>query len=406
MWPYNLIEWSTVLDWIELTVRWTHVIAAMAWIGSSFYFIALDASLKPNNRLPHGVSGEAWQVHGGGFYQMRKYTVAPEFLPDHMTWFMWEAFSTWIFGFSLLVLVYYFNPTLYLIDPSVLALGPWDAVTLGMGSLVLGWFAYDALCRSWFGRETARLAISGFILLVLITWAYAHVFSGRGAFIQTGALVGTIMAGNVAIIIIPNQRKTVAKLLAHEEPDPKWGKEAKQRSIHNNYLTLPVVFVMLSGHYAFTYQSHWNWLILACVFIASFLIRHYFNTMHTGREPDWRLWPAAGVPIFVAMLFTIFGHEAPPPAAANAPPVTFATVAHIVDQRCHVCHAAHPGFPGFAEPPKGVMFDRPEQIQRQAPMIYAQVVKTRAMPLGNVTEITDDERNQIAAWISAGAKLN
>ena len=405
MWPYNLIEWSTVLDWIGLIVRWTHVIAGIAWIGSSFYFIALDASLKPAPNMPHGVSGETWQVHGGGFYQMRKYTIAPDSLPDHLTWFMWEAYSTWIFGFTLLVLVYYLNPGLYLIDATVFNIGEWDAVTLGAGSLVLGWFAYDALCRSWFGRETGRLALSGFILLVLIAWGYAHVFSGRGAFIQIGALVGSIMVGNVAIIIIPNQRKTVAKLLAHEEPDPKWGKEAKQRSVHNNYLTLPVVFTMLSGHYAFTYQSKWNWLILACIFIASFLIRHYFNTMHTGRTPDWRLWPAAAVPIFLAMLLTVFGNGAATDTASAAP-VAFAEVRHIVDQRCHVCHAAHPTFPGFAEPPKGVMFDNPAQIQRLSPQIYAQVVRTKAMPLGNITEITDDERARIAAWISAGAKLN
>ncbi len=399
------IDWTTLYDWIGLLVRWTHVIAGIAWIGSSFYFIALDASLRPNPRLPAGVSGDTWQVHGGGFYQMQKYTVAPEFLPAHLTWFKWEAYSTWIFGFVLLVLVYYINPSLYLIDTSIANIGEWDAVAVGIGSLVLGWFAYDLLCRSWFGRETGRLAISGFILLIGMAYLYAHLFSGRGAFIQVGALVGSIMVGNVAIIIMPNQRKTVAKLLAGETPEAIWGKEAKQRSVHNNYLTLPVVFLMLSNHYAFTYQTPWNWLILALIFIAGFLIRHWFNIKHTGATPDWRLWPAAGVPVLAAAILTMIGHGAPP-IAAGATPATFAEVRPIIDQRCHVCHAARPQFPGFSEPPKGIKFDSPQQIRTLSSQIYAQAVKTHTMPLNNVTEITDEERQKLASWIAAGARLN
>ena len=399
------LDWSTLLDWVGLLVRWTHVIAGIAWIGSSFYFIAVDASLRPNPRLPHGVSGDTWQVHGGGFYQMQKYTIAPEFLPEHLTWFKWEAYSTWIFGFALLILIYYTNPSLYLIDTAVFNIGEFDAVTVAAGSLVLGWFAYDLLCRSWFGQDTARLAVSGFILLVAMAYLYTHLFSGRGAFIQIGALVGSIMVGNVAIIIMPNQRKTVAKLIAGEEPNPIWGKEAKQRSVHNNYLTLPVVFVMLSNHYAFTYQTKWNWLILACVFIASFLIRHWFNIKHTGAKPDWRLWPASAVPMLIAVAFTIVGHDVAP-IAANAAPVTFADIRPIVDRRCHVCHAARPQFPGFAEAPKGIKFDSPAQIRILSGQIYAQAVKTHTMPLNNVTQITDEERQKLAAWITAGAKLN
>ena len=405
MWPYNLIDWSAILDWLDLLVRWTHVIAGSAWIGSSFYFIALDAGLQPNARLDRRVSGEAWQVHGGGFYQIQKFTVAPEFMPEHLTWFKWEAYSTWIFGFALLVLFYYLKPDLYLIDPAVANIQVWDAVPLAGGSLVAGWFIYDLLCRSWFGRDTARLAISGCILLVGMAFFYTHVFSGRGAFIQIGALVGTIMAGNVLFIIIPNQRKTVARLIAGEEPDPIWGYQAKQRSVHNNYLTLPVVFTMLSNHYAFTYQSRWNWLILACVFVSSFLVRHWFNTMHTGAKPDWWLWPAAAGPILVALVLTLAGHQAMPMAAGSAP-VTFADVRHIVDQRCHVCHSARPKFPGFAEAPKGIMFDTPAQIRLHAPEIFAQAVQTHTMPLGNITEITDQERSQLGAWIAAGSRLN
>jgi uncharacterized membrane protein len=396
-------DWVTLYDWVGLLVRWIHVIAGIAWIGTSFYFIALDASLRHNPRLPAGVSGDTWQVHGGGFYQMQKYTVAPEFLPEHLTWFKWEAYATWIFGFALLILVYYTNPSLYLIDTSVADILEWDAVGIGLGSLVLGWFAYDLLCRSWFGRETARLAISGFVLLVGMAWLYTHIFSGRGAFIQIGALVGSIMVGNVAIVIMPNQRKTVARLIAGQVPDAIWGKEAKQRSIHNNYLTLPVVFTMLSNHYAFTYQTKWNWLILACVFIAGFLIRHWYNIKHTGAKPDWRLWPAACVPLFAAMLLTLIGHE---PAPIAATPVTFAEVRPIVDRRCHVCHAARPQFPGFAEAPKGIKFDSPTQIHNLAGQIFAQAVKTHTMPLNNVTQITDEERQILGSWITAGARVN
>jgi uncharacterized membrane protein len=397
---------DTLIDWVSLLVRWTHVVAGIAWIGSSFYFIALDASLRPDPRLDRRVSGEAWQVHGGGFYNIQKYTVAPEFLPDHLTWFKWEAYATWIFGFALLVLVYYLSPSIYLIDPAVMNIAVADAVPAAAASLVIGWFVYDLLCRSWFGQETGRLAISGFVVLVAATYGYTHVFSGRGAFIQVGALVGSIMAANVLIVIIPGQRKTVAALLAGQEPDPIWGKVAKQRSIHNNYLTLPVVFTMLSNHYSFTYSSRWNWLILACIFVASFLVRHWFNTMHTGARPDWRLWPAAAVPIVCAIVLGVIGQGSMPVGDANAAPVTFADVKQIVDQRCHVCHAASPKFPGFVEPPKGVMFDTPAQIKRQAPQIMAQAVKTRTMPLGNVTEITEAERSALGSWIAAGSKLN
>jgi uncharacterized membrane protein len=399
---------DTLLDWVGLLVRWTHVIAGIAWIGSSLYFIALDAGLKPNPRLDRRVKGEAWQVHGGGFYQIQKFSVAPEFMPEHLTWFKWEAYGTWIFGFALLVLIYYLNPSVYLIDPQVMKIDPADAVPAAFASLVIGWFVYDLLCRSWFGNETGRLAISGFILLMATTYAYTHVFSGRGAFIQVGALVGTIMAANVLFIIIPNQRKTVAALLAGKDPDPAWGEQAKQRSIHNNYLTLPVVFTMLSNHYAFTFSNpKTSWLVLACIFIASFLVRHWFNTMHTGVRPDWRLWPAAAIPVIGAIVFSIAGQTSFTVADGNTGAgVKFADVQQIVDQRCHVCHAAKPRFPGFAEAPKGIMFDTPAQIQKLAPQIMAQAVKTHTMPLGNITEITDAERAELGAWIVAGSKLN
>ncbi len=394
---------DTALEWVNLLVRWTHVITGIAWIGSSFYFIALDAELKYNARLDQRVKGEAWQVHGGGFYHIQKYMVAPDFMPEHLTWFKWEAYSTWIFGFALLVLTYYLNPSAYLIDPDIMALSPVNAVAIGAGSLAAGWIGYDLLCRSPLGRDTKQLAISGFIILVAITFGYTHVFSGRGAFIQVGALVGSIMVANVFMIIIPNQKKTIAKLLAGEEPDPAWGAQAKQRSVHNNYLTLPVVFTMLSNHYAFTYSSRFSWAILACIFISTFLVRHWFNTMHTGAKPDWRLWPAAAVFMIAAIVIGRVGETS---MAASGPPVTFAEVQPIIDKRCHPCHAARPTYEGFAEAPKGVMFDTPAQIKRQAQQIMTQSVKTHTMPLGNLTEITDEERTALGNWILGGARLD
>jgi uncharacterized membrane protein len=392
--------WGVLLDWLELIVRWTHVVAAIAWIGSSFYFIALDASLKPHPRLDAGVKGEAWQVHGGGFYNMQKYLVAPDFLPSELTWFKWEAYSTWIFGFLLLVMVYYLHPTLYLIDPAVATLSPALAVAIGVISLAAGWLVYDALCKSPVGRNPQRLAVVGFCLLVAVAFGYSRAFSGRGAFIQVGALVGSIMVGNVAHIIIPNQRKMVAALLAQGTPDPVLGEQAKQRSVHNNYLTLPVVFVMISNHYAFTYQTRWNWLVLAAVFVAGFLVRHWFNRKHAGVRPDWRLWPAASVPLLGAAALTLFGGPHIAPAENTA---TFAKVQHIVGVRCQPCHASHPTYAGIDEAPKGVLLDTPAQIATRVPQILTQAVVTRAMPLGNVTEMTEEERQVLAQWINAGA---
>lgn len=390
-------------EWVELLVRWTHVIAGIAWIGSSFYFIALDAGLRKNPRLDTRVKGEAWQVHGGGFYNIQKFSVAPEFMPEELTWFKWEAYATWIFGFLLLVLVYYLNASLYLIDPAILDISPAWAVAVAFGSLVAGWIGYDYLCRSRIGQDTARLALVGFALLVAIAFAYTHVFSGRGAFIQVGALVGTIMAANVLMIIIPNQRKVVASLLAGEAPDPALGVIAKQRSLHNNYLTLPVVFTMLSNHYAFTFQGRWNWLVLTGVFVASFLVRHWFNVKHTGAKPGWWLWPAAAVPMAAVVALSVIT-QSPAPAAGSI--ASFGDVRQIVDTRCHTCHAARPSFAGMAQPPKGVMFDTAEQVAAQAQLIYAQAVTTRAMPLGNITRITEAERQTIAQWMANGATIN
>jgi uncharacterized membrane protein len=394
----GLIDTDMALEWAAMLARWVHVIAGICWIGSSFYFMALDAELKPNPRLDPRVKGEAWQVHGGGFYHMQKYTIAPEFMPEELTWFKWEAYSTWIFGFLLLCLTYFTHASIYLIDADVADISPLLAVAIGAASLVLGWLIYTGLCRSPVGKSQGYLALSGFALLMAVIYFYTHLFSGRGAFILIGALVGSIMVGNVFFIIIPNQRKTVAALIGGQTPEAIWGYEAKQRSTHNNYLTLPVIFIMLSGHYAFTYQSRWAWAVLGCVFVGGFLIRHWYNVNNAGGAPDWKLWPAAGVFIVAALLLSVFGQKDLLPAFdPKAATVAFADVRQIVDQRCRVCHTA-------PDAPQGILFDTDRQLVALAPKIYLQAVRTRAMPLGNATQMTDDERQTLRDWVAQGAK--
>jgi uncharacterized membrane protein len=390
-----------ITEWVALLLRWTHVVAGIAWIGSSFYFVALDASLKKPDGLDSGVGGEAWQVHGGGFYRLQKYMVAPSFLPKELTWFKWEAYSTWIFGFALLVAVYYAQPRLYLIDPAVCDLSPGDAVLIALITFPVGWLFYDILCRSTLGRKAVTLAIAGFVLLVAVIWGFTHLFGGRGAYMQIGALVGTIMVGNVFFIIIPNQKKIVAALIAGGSPDPRLGQQSKQRSLHNNYLTLPVVFVMISNHYPWLSSGALSWVVISGVFVVGFLIRHFFNLKHSGRL-EWWLFPAAGLVTGVLIVATL---PRKPDVAVGAAPVGFSQVQQIVQARCQACHSATPRFQGIAEAPKGVMFDTPAEIVQYAPQIYTQAVASRAMPLSNLTGITDAERQALGQWIAAGPKI-
>ena len=396
---FALLDVDTALEWLAMLARWVHVIAGVCWIGSSFYFMALDAELKSRPHLDVRVKGEAWQVHGGGFYHMQKYVVVPEFMPEELTWFKWEAYSTWIFGFALLCLTYFYNASIYLVDPDVADISPVMAAGVGLVSLGLGWLVYTGLCRSPIGKNQGQLALAGWVLLVAVIYFYTHFFSGRGAFILIGALVGSIMVGNVFFIIIPNQRKTVAALLKGETPNAMWGYEAKQRSTHNNYLTLPVIFIMLSGHYAITFQNRFAWIVLSCVFVSGFLVRHWFNVSNAGGKPDWKLWPAAGVFFVAAMLLSVFGLKDVLPAFdPKAPKVEFAEVERIVNERCRVCHVS-------PQAPQGIVFENARQIHTLAPKIYIQAVKTRAMPLGNVTGITDDERQTLRDWVAQGAPV-
>jgi uncharacterized membrane protein len=392
------------LEWGNLLLRWLHVTAAIAWIGASFYFIWLDNTIRPpapgSDLAAKGVSGHLWAVHGGGFYNPQKYLVAPAELPPTLHWFKWEAYSTWLSGFALLSVAYYCNAQVMMVDPLVARLGSGQAIGIGLGALALGWLVYDLLCRSPLGRHDLSFGAVVFVLLVGAAWALGQWLGARAAYIHVGALIGTIMAGNVLLLIIPGQRKMVAAMAAGRAPDPAHGIQARQRSVHNNYLTLPVLFIMLSNHYAMTYRHPQAWLVLAGIMAAGVLIRHFFNLRHKGRTV-WG-YPVAGVALLLAVAVAI----APPPPARTAGAVGFATVRAIIEQRCVACHAAHPTQPGFTAAPAGVALDSAALIGQNAERIYQQAVRLKAMPLGNVTHISEAERGQIKAWFEAGAQLD
>ena len=376
----------------------------IAWIGTSFHFIWLDASLRREEGQPEGVSGGSWMVHGGGFYHARKFLVAPAALPKELHWFKYEAYFTWVSGFLLLAVVYYLGANEFLIDPAVMALSPAAAIAISIGSLIAGWICYDQLCRSPIGQKTGPLAVGVFILAVGAAYAFSQVFSGRAAFLHVGALLGTIMVANVFFIIIPNQKKVVADLIAGHAPNPALGQQAKQRSLHNNYLTLPVVLMMLSNHYPMLYARDDNWLYVAGVLVLGGLVRHYINSKDTGITGWWLDWllPAAAVLAVVLIVSTM--DFASPELPANAPPVTLAEVEYIFQQRCQACHSAHPTDPGYKAPPKGIAFDTPDEIRRYAPVIERMAVLTRAMPLGNKTGMIEQERAILGRWLEEQTK--
>jgi uncharacterized membrane protein len=396
-----------ISEWISQILRWTHVITAIAWIGSSFYFIHLDLSLKKREGLAEGVGGEAWQVHGGGFYNMRKYLVAPPELPRELTWFKWESYSTWISGFFLIVWVYYLHADLYTIDPAVRALQPWQASAIGIGGIALSWLVYEGLCRSPLGRNGVVLGIALFVYVLAAAYAFTQVFNGRAAFLHTGAMIATWMSASVFFIIIPNQKKVVAELLAGRSPDPRLGKEAKLRSTHNNYLTLPVIFLMLSNHYPLAWSSRHAVAIIGLIVVTGAVIRHFFNSQHAGKGSPWWTWAVAAWCMALAVWLSITGK----PGYANmadlpggAPPAlaaSFDEAVLAIQSRCSMCHAAEPAWEGIAIAPKGVRLDTPEEIDRHAEVIRIQSVLTHAMPPNNITEMTLDERKAVAAWLAA-----
>jgi len=393
------------IDWLNLLVRWLHLITGIAWIGASFYFVWLDNTIRPpkpgSDLALRGVSGELWAVHGGGFYNPQKYLVAPQELPPELHWFKWEAYSTWLSGFSMLFIVYYFNASAMMIDKSVADLASWQAIAIGLGTLVVGWVVYDGLCRSPLGKRDGWLAIALYGLIVAAAYGLSTLLSGRAAYIHVGAMIGTIMVANVLMVIIPGQRKMVDAMQAGKSPDPIYGIRAKQRSVHNNYFTLPVLFIMISNHYAMTYNHAYNWLVLAAMMAAGVLIRHFFNLKHKGKIA-WG-YPAAGVVILAAVAVAIAPRPAAKQSGGGVDPAQFAKVRAIINQRCVECHSDKPTQPGFATAPAGMLLQTPELIHKNATKVYLQAVQLKAMPLGNLTNMSDEERAIIGAWYEAGA---
>ena len=405
-------DFAILWDWAGFAVRWLHVITAIAWIGSSFYFVALDLGLKKAPDLPPGAHGEEWQVHGGGFYHIRKFLVAPGAMPEHLTWFKWESYATWLSGAALLMIVYWVGAELYLIDPSRADLAVWQAITLSAGSLTIGWLVYDRLCKSGLGNRPTLLMLLLFALLVAMSWGYNQIFTGRAALLHLGAFTATIMTANVFLIIMPNQRIVVADLKAGRKPDPKYGKIAKLRSTHNNYLTLPVVFLMLSNHYPLAFATEYSWIIASLVFLMGVTIRHYFNTMHaTGKGPHWT-WGATVI-IFLVLAWLSTAPMWGSYEEAEARPMTayeqrfaeaegFHEAEQIVVGRCSMCHAREPVWDGIRWAPKGVVLETPQDIAQNARAIYLQAGVTHAMPPANVTDISEADRRALVRWFRAG----
>ncbi|SDF20652.1 urate hydroxylase PuuD [Limimaricola pyoseonensis] len=405
-------DFAILWDWAGFAVRWLHVITAIAWIGSSFYFVALDLGLRKAPDLPPGAHGEEWQVHGGGFYHIRKYLVAPDAMPEHLTWFKWESYATWLSGAALLMIVYWVGAELYLIDPSKADLAVWQGILISAGSLTIGWLVYDFLCKSGLGERPTLLMLLLFALLVAMSWGYDQVFTGRAALLHLGAFTATIMTANVFLIIMPNQRIVVADLKAGRKPDPKYGKIAKLRSTHNNYLTLPVVFLMLSNHYPLAFATEYSWIIAALVFLMGVTIRHYFNTRHaTGRGPHWT-WGATAI-IFLVLAWLSTAPMWGSYEEAEARPMTayeqrfaeaegFHEAERIVVGRCSMCHAREPVWDGIRWAPKGVVLETPQDIAQNARAIYLQAGVSHAMPPANLTEISDEDRRALVRWYRAG----
>ena len=409
------------IDWANLLVRWLHLITGIAWIGASFYFVWLDNSIRPpkpgSDLEKKGVSGELWAVHGGGFYNPQKYLLAPKVLPEHLHWFYWESYSTWLSGFALFSLLYLFNANVFLVDRNVFDMSASMAGGTAIAFLVFNWLIYDAICSTIGDRPGADRLVNILVGLQVIVsvWAACHLFSGRAAFLISGASLATIMSANVLVWIIPGQRKMVASMRAGQAPDPIHGKRGKQRSVHNTYFTLPVLFAMLSNHYSMTYSAPHNWIVLLCIMAAGALIRQFFVLRHKGVYNWW--YPGVAVALLLAVILWMSPAMQSKPVAAVAPSSSaapapageavaagsFAQVQQVIQARCIQCHAAKPTL--MPVPGKGVLLDSPEHISQHAQQIYQQAVVQKAMPLGNMTQITDDERAIIGKWFESGAPV-
>ena len=391
-----------VMEWLNLAVRWTHVIAGIMWIGASFYFIFLENKLNRTHGLRDELAGNLWAIHGGGFYYVEKYKTAPTVIPLDLHWFKYEAYFTWLSGFALMFIVYYADARSFMIDPTVADLSPAAALGLGVGSMVLGYVIYDAMCRSKLILRQGLFALVGMVILGIMTYALTHLLSGRAAFIHVGAVLGTIMVGNVFFTIIPSQKALVRAAKTGQPLDASLGKKAGQRSLHNNYLTLPVVFLMISNHFPSTFGHSGNWLILMVIVVASMGIKHYWNLLDRGVKRTWVL--------VVSILALVFMSVAISPAFEDtldgAIPTSFDEANTVIQARCVQCHSASPTDPQWATAPNGVMYDTPEQIQAMADKIMTRAVRTKTMPQGNTTGMTEEERTVLKRWILQGAKMD
>jgi uncharacterized membrane protein len=396
----TLLADAYLREWLDLLLRWLHVIAGMVWIGTSFYFVALDSHLRPPKKADGEVAGDSWEIHGGGFYRVQKYRVAPQTLPEPLHWFKWEAYTTWLSGFALLVVLYYLDAGTYLVDRSVADLGVGWAVTISVGLLALAWILYDVLCRLLRDRQLL-LAVALLVLVAAAAYGVGNLFSARAAPIQLGAMLGTMMAGNVLFVIIPGQRELVRAKQAGRKPDPAHGIRGKQRSVHNNYLTLPVVLAMIAPHFPFVYAHERAWLVLLTLMVLGAWVRHFFNLRHRGRTV-WAI-PITAAVALVALAFAIRPEDSS--SGAGGAPVPFVRVAAVVEQRCATCHSAQPTDDSFSTAPKGVVLDTPAQIKARSAAIEEQAVETKAMPLGNVTQMTEEERALLGRWIDQGAAI-
>ena len=406
-----MYDLAIVWDWIAFSVRWLHVITAMAWIGASFFFIALDLGLKKAPDMPNGVSGEEWQGHGGGFYHIQKYLVAPQNMPEHLIWHKWQSYITWVSGAALLMVVYWVGGELFLLDPTKADLTLFQGILISGGSLTIGWIAYDFMCKSWLGNHSTALMLLLFVILVIMAWGYSQIFTGRAALLHLGAFTATIMTGNVFFQIMPNQRIVVADLKAGRTPDAKYGKIAKLRSTHNNYLTLPVVFLMLSNHYPLSFGTEYAWLIASLIFLTGVTIRHYFNTMHaTGTGPHWTWAVTVILMIVIAWLSSVRPDDSYDDAMArDLTPVEqhfasaegFEVAYDTVIGNCSMCHAREPAWDGIRWAPKGIYLETPSDVARHADLIYLQAGITNAMPPPNAIQMDQTARETIIAWVKA-----
>ena len=411
-----MYDFAVIWDWIAFSVRWLHVVTAMAWIGASFFFIALDLGLRKAASAPEGVHGEEWQVHGGGFYHIQKYMVAPENMPEHLIWHKWQSYITWVSGAALLMIIYWVGGEIFLLDPTKADLTLWQGILISGGSLTIGWIAYDFMCKSKLGEHSTLLMLLLFVLLVVMSWGYNQIFTGRVALLHLGAFTASIMTGNVFFQIMPNQRIVVADLKAGRKPDAKYGKIAKLRSTHNNYLTLPVVFLMLANHYPLAFGTQYSWVIASLIFLTGVTIRHYFNTMHaTGKGPHWTWAVTVILMIVIAWLSTVRGPDTYEIAESRAltpyeqqfaSAEGFEEAYDVVLGNCSMCHAREPAWEGMHWPPKGVVLETKSDVARYAEQIYLHAGLSNAMPPPNaIATMTPQNRGKIVSWIQA-ARIN